>query len=281
VNDANPPASGGLLMCGGLTYSISGSPSVSISATGLISMITIDKTQIGAHTVTVTVTMTNSPLITGSSNFVLTVKACKLTGISFVPPITLLTYEVFSHLSSHTLPITFLASGIVQNPLCGYSTSIQQTTTPSLSIMTATNVAGVVTINISASSDRSKAGTHTILVSLGINGYPASYTPQPTTTSSIPFTVLDPCRNTVITDTDVEDFAAFAHYNVYSLNIYSYSDQVDLLSPVLDYCGTKTFTLSLPVGSKNQLTGANGGKIKFTPSSDSLSYGTEQASLKI
>ena len=135
------------------------------------------------------------------------------------------------------LPLTFLASSIVQTPLCGYSTKVQLTIAPSLSLLSSTTTSvGDLTISIQNSNDRSLVGTYQLTVIPFINSY--SYT-QPSASSIITLKVIEPCLKTKINDLNVEDMVAFATYSQTSKITYNFTDSIDLSESTLDYCGTK------------------------------------------
>ena len=75
------------------------------------------------------------------------------------------------------------------------------------------------------SSDRTLARAYTLVIKPELTGY--SLTPVPTADETIKLAVLDPCRNTVISDIELEDLAAFSQYDVFSSTEYLFTDYVD------------------------------------------------------
>jgi len=78
-----------LTICGGLTYSVSDTPSggttaltsseLTVTSSGLITVATANAATVGSHTVTLLVKLTNFPAITLSLTMSLTVTACVVT----------------------------------------------------------------------------------------------------------------------------------------------------------------------------------------------------------
>jgi len=80
-----------LTICGGLSYSISDSPAIGVTAltaaelqvstTGLITVAATTASKVGAHTVTVITMLSAYTNITSSQTFSLTITPCVLTSV--------------------------------------------------------------------------------------------------------------------------------------------------------------------------------------------------------